>query len=89
MNAIFTKTDKDIAKVKHNKLWLEIVYGYPSRETFKLAQRGEVILGGCCIEENQPDMACRDCHQGYKKFIPDYMREDVLPDLLAGYRDDA
>lgn len=67
---------------------LEIVYGYPSHETFEMAKRGEVILGGCCIEEDQPDMACRDCHQGYKKFIPDYMREDFFPDLLGGYKDD-
>ena len=26
---------------------VEIVYGYPSRETFKMAERGEIILGGC------------------------------------------
>lgn len=56
---------------------LEIVYGYPSHETLMLAERREIALGGCCIVDNQPDMVCKDCHQKYKKFNPDYLGGDV------------
>lgn len=66
---------------------LEVVYGYPTYKAHQAAERGELILGGCCIDEDCPDMRCSCCHQGYKKFIPDYLMEDALPDLLGGHRD--
>ena len=66
---------------------LKLVYGFPTHEAFEASERGELILGGCCIEEDSPDMRCVSCHQGYKKFIPDYLRKDVFPDLLCGNRE--
>ena len=46
-----------------------IVYGYPSPETFKKAERGEIKLGGCCIDvpfEELEDLVCVKCGQRYK-----------------------
>ena len=42
-----------------------IVYGKPSHELFEAAQRGEVALGGCCIDiDGSPMRACNSC--GYQ-----------------------
>ena len=44
-----------------------IVYGSPSCELFEAAERGEVVLGGCCIMVDSngrsvmPSWACIDC----------------------------
>lgn len=63
---------------------LGIVYGYPSREISKMAERGEIILGGFCIEGKQPDMVCRDCHQRYRKSYKESNGdEDAAMDLLS------
>ncbi|MCM1071814.1 MAG: hypothetical protein NC391_09290 [Alistipes timonensis] len=53
-----------------------------------MAERGEIALGGCCIEDDQPDMVCSDCHQGYKKSIPNHSLDDIFQDLLAGCGDE-
>lgn len=38
-----------------------IVYGYPDSDLFESAKRGEVALGGCVLEERDPDVQCRAC----------------------------
>jgi len=38
-----------------------VVYGYPTRELIESAERGEVILGGCIIEADQPRRLCPGC----------------------------
>ena len=43
------------------KKGVEIVYGMPSEELAKKAELGEVALGGCVIEPNQPDYRCMSC----------------------------
>ena len=40
---------------------VEIVYGYPTAETFEAAERGEIVLGGCVIGPEAPDYECRAC----------------------------
>ena len=50
---------------------VEIVYGEPTDELFNAAERGEVILGGCCIafdeKGNQidPKYGCVDCDEKF------------------------
>jgi rubredoxin len=39
----------------------EVVYGYPDMDLVEQADRGEVVLGGCCIEDDSPRWQCRDC----------------------------
>ena len=40
---------------------VEVVYGFPTLEGEQAAQRGEVVLGGCILDEGQPTHYCRDC----------------------------
>lgn len=48
---------------------VKIVYGEPTEELFEAADRGEVILGGCCItlDENgnqiDPEYGCVNCEE--------------------------
>jgi hypothetical protein len=36
-----------------------VVYGLPSRGMFEAAQRGEIVLGGCCLPQNgTPTHSC-------------------------------
>lgn len=38
-----------------------VVYGMPSRPLVEKAIRGELVLGGCVIEERQPRWLCIRC----------------------------
>ena len=44
-----------------------ILYGMPDPETFDFER---YAVGGCVVEENQPDVRCRDCGwSGLKAFL--------------------
>jgi hypothetical protein len=46
------------------KKGINIIYGFPSYETFEQAERNEVVLGGCAQTIGEPDRQCLDCdHQ--------------------------
>ncbi len=45
---------------------IPIVYGFPSEELFERADRGEVKLGGCVIEDDNPNYFCKDCEAEFK-----------------------
>lgn len=38
-----------------------IVYGLPGHQLMASAARGDVVLGGCEIEQDQPTHACKAC----------------------------
>jgi hypothetical protein len=38
-----------------------IVYGMPSPEVFEAAERGELAIGGCAVEPDNPHWFCRAC----------------------------
>ena len=45
----------------------KIIYGMPDPETFDFEK---YAVGGCLVEENQPDIRCRDCGwSGLKAFL--------------------
>ena len=48
----FTCGSLDVAK---------IIYGYPTVETLKEQEKGEIKLGGCVITENCPQYHCNEC----------------------------
>jgi DNA-directed RNA polymerase subunit RPC12/RpoP len=44
-----------------------IIYGMPDPETFDFEK---YAVGGCLVEDNQPDIRCRDCGwSGLKAFL--------------------
>jgi len=40
---------------------VNLVYGYPSVDLAEKVERGEIALGGCAIEEGQPQRRCLAC----------------------------
>ncbi|MFO1407264.1 MAG: hypothetical protein U1F08_07005 [Steroidobacteraceae bacterium] len=40
---------------------VRILYGYPTEEAFLAEQRGELVLGGCMMEVDDPTHACTEC----------------------------
>lgn len=53
-----------------------IVYGLPGPELVEAAERGEVLIGGCCIivDAPMPNLGCPHC--GHEWHDPDYVDED-------------
>ena len=47
----------------------EIVYGLPdnSKELKRKLKAEEIVLGGCCVTENDPTWKCIDCDTLYNK----------------------
>lgn len=45
---------------------IPVIYGYAPFDLLVRAERGEVILGGTCIEDGQPQWKCAACGS----FIP-------------------
>jgi len=44
---------------------LPILYGFPSEEMFEQSKKGLIILGGCCIEKDDPDWYCKRDEKGF------------------------
>jgi hypothetical protein len=40
---------------------VEIVYGLPDHEGVAVAERGEIVLGGCVVAPDDPTVQCRSC----------------------------
>lgn len=48
---------------------VEILYGFPTHEAGEAAERGELVLGGCCInvDGSDPEWQCTHCGQRYSR----------------------
>jgi hypothetical protein len=52
---------------------VEILYGAPTYEAFEASERGEIVLGGCCISVDEegnlqnPDWQCIKCKTQFKQ----------------------
>lgn len=55
------KRRKYVRPTCHQKTGVEIVYGMPSRDAGEKAARGEIALGGCCIDREGQERKCRNC----------------------------
>jgi hypothetical protein len=42
-----------------------ILYGLPTPEAGAAADRGEIELGGCLVTGDDPQLACRGCHERF------------------------
>jgi hypothetical protein len=52
---------KHICPACRKKTGVDIVYGYPSHEAGLMEMRGEIALGGCCIDLEGPERRCTTC----------------------------
>lgn len=55
---------------------LEIVYGMPDSEIGEKAMKGELFLGGCMIEDDNPKYHCNNCERSYYENLKDYIEEE-------------
>jgi predicted RNA-binding Zn-ribbon protein involved in translation (DUF1610 family) len=54
-------TRKYICPKCGEKTGVRIAYGYPSEKMIAKEEMGEIALGGCVIEPNQPERRCTSC----------------------------
>ena len=47
----------------------------PSYEVGQKAMKGEVFLGGCIIEDDQPEYHCNNCRRSYSKDLKKFIEE--------------
>ena len=45
---------------------IPIVYGKPSSEAMKKAEKGEIVLGGCIVRPDRNKYRCKDCGRDFK-----------------------
>jgi len=56
---------------------LPIAYGYPSPEQYEAVERGEVVLGGCCVWDGMPEWRCQGCdHEWGNLRVSDQPKRD-------------
>lgn len=46
---------------------VKIIYGYPTAQTMKEAEKGSIHLGGCEVTGNDPTRFCKDCGKEFLK----------------------
>ncbi|SMP64288.1 hypothetical protein [Anoxynatronum buryatiense] len=46
---------------------IPIVYGYPTVELAEEAEKGKVVLGGCCVMEDDPEFHCQNCNYQWNR----------------------
>lgn len=44
-----------------------VMYGFPTPEAVEAADRGEVEIGGCIVEDDNPTWRCRQCGRSWQK----------------------
>ncbi len=56
------KPQKYICPSCKQKTGVDILYGMPTLEAFEMAERDEIIIGGCCIPVGDgAERACTNC----------------------------
>lgn len=61
---------------------IPIIYGYPAPETMKKADKGEIMLGGCCVSYDDPTHYCKQCKKRINLNLAIDITEDD-PELAA------
>jgi len=46
---------------------IPIAYGLPDPDLFRQAERGDVVIGGCIVEDYSPDFRCQSCGHAWIK----------------------
>ena len=42
-----------------------IVFGFPSPEMIEELNSDKIVLGGCCVTEDDPEWHCKDCEHDW------------------------
>jgi len=57
---------KYVCPVCREKSGVNIIYGMPGYDLFLAEERGEVVLGGCVIDLDDPDRQCLQCGHAWR-----------------------
>jgi len=57
---------KKCPKCKSTRV-IPIGYGFPGPEIWAEVDKGNLKLGGCVIEKDNPDTFCKDCEHEWKE----------------------
>ncbi len=49
----------------HSEGVIKIIYGLPSDELVKESRQGKFALGGCCVDESNPNWECNNCNNRF------------------------
>ena len=60
-----------------------LLWGLPDFEAMSLAERGQVVLGGCMVMGEDPAFACRSCGLEWGREVDPTADEQELADLLG------
>lgn len=63
---------------KCNTEMTPFVYGFPGLDLMDKANAGEIILGGCGVNEYQPTHYCNVCQEQYPSNEVEYFGYDEL-----------
>jgi len=55
-----SKKPKHCPKCQSKKV-IPIIYGMPTEEAFEEAEKGKLMIGGCCVSDKSPQWYCADC----------------------------
>jgi hypothetical protein len=62
---------------------IPILYGDPAPEAWAASERGELLLGGCCVEDGMPEWHCSSCDFLFGELkLDDKLEGDDLDSLL-------
>lgn len=62
MTKYYSARQPECCPACHSERVREILYGYPLPDAMDAANRGELVIGGCEIDESNPSWQCLDCH---------------------------
>jgi len=65
-----------------NERMVKIVYGMPDVDVWEKAEKREIFIGGCCIDEDSPNYHCYKCRKSFSKDLKNYIDEN--DDWLRG-----
>jgi hypothetical protein len=63
---------------------IPIMYGDPVPEAWEAAERGELQLGGCCVEDGMPIWHCTKCgHEFGKLKLDENLKGEDLDSIIS------
>jgi len=60
------KKPRKCPKCKSTNDVILIQYGYPSARMFQDSEAGKIVLGGCVVAPENPNMYCKKCDHKWK-----------------------
>ena len=57
---------------------IEIIYGMPPSDLAEQEEQGKIKLGGCCIDEKNPNWHCKDCEHEWEDYMANITKKELI-----------